>query len=188
MTWQFRDRVPQLTALLSVVSLALVFAAAGRAIPAPLLPPVPESVLAAIPHVNAVLSLLAIGTISLGVYWIRRGAVRRHRAAMLTSFALFVAFLGLYLLKVAIEGPTSFGGPGWVETVVYYPVLAVHIVLAIAAIPLVYHALLLAATHEVSELPATRHPRVGRAAASLWLVSFALGLVVYALLYLLFPT
>jgi putative membrane protein len=187
MNRQLRDRVPQLTILLSVVSLALVFAAAGRAIPTSLLPPVPDAVLAVIPHVNAVLSLLAIATISLGVYWIRRGAVARHRAAMLTSFALFVAFLVLYLLKVAIEGPSTFTGPDWVAAFVYYPTLAIHIVLAIAAIPLVYHALLLAATHDIGELSATRHPRVGRAAAALWLISFVLGLIVYAILYVAYP-
>lgn len=183
MTRQFSDRVPQLTVLLSVLSLALVFAAAGRAIPPTLLPAVPETFLAAIPHVNAVLSLLAILTISLGVYWIRRGEIVRHRRAMLTSFALFVTFLVLYLLRVAIEGPTSFDGPGWVATFVYYPTLAIHVVLAIVAIPLVYHTLLLAATHDPAELSQTRHPQVGRAAAALWLISFCLGLVVYGLLY-----
>jgi putative membrane protein len=187
MTRTLRERVPHLTALLSVVSLALVFAAARQAIPRSLLPAVPEGVLTAIPHVNAVISLLAIGTISLGVYWIRQGKVARHRAAMLSSFALFATFLGLYLTKVAIQGPKGFDGPAAVETFVYYPTLAIHMVLAIVAIPLVYHALLLAATHDISELPDTSHPRVGRAAAALWLVSFVLGLVVYALLYVVYP-
>jgi putative membrane protein len=187
MNEQLRGRVPHLTAALSIVSLALVFAAAGRAIPQSILPAVPDVVLAAIPHVNAGISVLALTTISLGVYWIRRGDVARHRAAMLTSFALFGTFLALYLLRVAIVGPTSFAGPEWVASFVYYPMLAIHIVLAVAAIPLVYHALLLAATHDVAELSETRHPRVGRAAAALWTVSFVLGLSVYTLLYHVFP-
>lgn len=183
MTDTLRERVPLLTGLLSVVSVAIVFAAAGQVIPSALLPPVPDAVLQAIPHVNAALSLAAIVTITLGVRWIRQGDVARHRRAMLASFGLFVAFLVLYLLKVAITGPGSFQGPGWVETFVYYPTLAIHILLAIVTIPLVYHALLLAATHDPAELRETAHPRVGRAAAALWLVSFALGLVVYLLLY-----
>lgn len=186
MTRTLRERVPQLTALLSVVSLVLVFAAARQAIPRSLLPSVPESVLTAIPHLNAVISLLAIVTISLGVYWIRRGEVARHRAAMLSSFALFATFLALYLTKVAIQGPKGFDGPAAIETFVYYPTLAIHMVLAIVAIPLVYHALLLAATHDVAELRESNHPRVGRAAASLWLVSFVLGNVVYLLLYVVY--
>jgi putative membrane protein len=45
---------------------------------------------------------------------------------------------------------------------------------------------LIASTHDVSELPETAHPRLGRIAAALWLISFALGIVVYAMLYLVF--
>jgi putative membrane protein len=67
---------------------------------------------------------------------------------------------------------------------VYLPVLAIHILLAIVAIPTVYYVLLLAASYPVSELAETNHPRAGKVAATLWLVSFALGIVVYAMLYL----
>jgi putative membrane protein len=58
--------------------------------------------------------------------------------------------------------------------------------LAMVSIPLVYYALLLAGTRPVNEIPATKHAKVGRVAASLWLVSFALGIVVYLLLYVLY--
>jgi putative membrane protein len=179
-----RRRVPALTVLLSVVSLALVFAAALRAIPEWLLPAAPAWVLAAIPHVNAALSAAAIVTIVAGVRAIRRGRVARHRRAMLTTTGLFALFLAAYLYRVAVEGPTSFSGPGAVEQFVYYPVLGVHVLLAVVCVPLVIYALLLALTHPVAELPETGHPRVGRAAAALWLISFVLGLVVYAMLYL----
>lgn len=181
-----RERVTLVTAVLSVVSLVLVFAAAGRRIPEPLLPPLSAGVLELIPHVNAVISAVAIVTILYGVRAIRNGDVARHRAAMLSTFGLFVAFLVLYLSKVAIAGTTDFGGPATIETFVYYPTLAVHILLAIVTIPLVYYVLLLAATHEVRELPQTRHAQVGKAAAGMWLVSFAMGLVVYLLLYVVY--
>jgi putative membrane protein len=178
-----REHVPALTALLSVVSLALVFAAAGRAVPAGAIPRAPGALLEAIPHVNAVVSLAAIGTILGGVRAIRRGNVVAHRRLMLSSFALFGTFLALYLYKVALVGPRGFAGPAWVEQFVYYPLLGVHMLLAIVCIPLVYYVLLLAYSHPVHELAATNHPRVGRVAATLWLVSFALGEAVYVLLY-----
>lgn len=178
-----RERVPELTGLLSLVSLALVFGAVGGAIPPALLPAAPDSLVAAIPHVNAAVSAIAIGTIVFGVRAIRRGDVERHRRLMSTTFALFVTFLVLYLYRVTLEGPTDFGGPAAIETYVYLPVLAIHILLAIAAIPAVYYTLLLAATHPISKLPETNHPRAGKLAASLWLVSFSLGIVVYAMLY-----
>jgi putative membrane protein len=180
-----RDRVPALTGVLTVVSLALVFGAVLRVVPVGALPR-SAALVAAVPHVNAGVSLLAIGTISAGWYWIRSGDVRKHRAAMAASFLLFVAFLALYLYRVSLEGPTSFPGPPAVETYVYYPTLAVHVLLAIVCVPLLYYVLLLAATHPVRELPRTDHARVGRIAASLWLISFALGVVVYALLYVVY--
>jgi len=85
---------------------------------------------------------------------------------------------------VTLEGPTDFAGPAAVETYVYLPLLAIHILLAIVAIPAVYYTLLLAASYPVSELGRTNHPRAGKLAASLWLISFTLGVVVYAMLYL----
>lgn len=179
-----RARVPVLTGVLSVVSLALVFGAVGGAIPTTLLPRAPDAVLAAIPTANAVVSLLAIGTIVGGIRAIRRGDVDRHRQFMLAAFGLFGLFLVLYLYRVTLEGPTDFAGPAVVETYVYLPLLAIHILLAIVAIPAVYYTLLLAASYPVAELRQTNHPRAGKVAASLWLISFSLGIVVYAMLYL----
>jgi len=184
MRQQVRPHVPAITGLLTVVSLALVFGAAGGFIPQTAVPAAPGWLLDAIPHLNVVISLAAIGTITLGWRAIRGNDVARHRAFMLASTGLFVAFLTLYLYRlVAVGGAATFPGPETVYLSVYLPVLVVHIGLAIVCIPLVYYALLLSVTHSVRELPATNHPRVGRAAAALWLVSFSLGVVVYLLLY-----
>ena len=180
-----REQVPALTGVLTVVSLALVFGAVGGAIPVTLIPRAPDSVIDAIPTVNAVLSAAAIGTIAGGVRAIRRGKVERHRRLMLTAFGLFVAFLVLYLYRITLVGPTAFPGPAVVETYVYLPLLAIHVLLAILAVPAVYYTLLLAASHPVSELSRTNHPRAGSVAATLWLISFSLGIVVYAMLYLI---
>jgi len=181
-----RERTRAVAALLSAVSLALVFAAAGGRIPESVLPRASDAVLHAIPHVNTVLSLLAIGTIAAGWRAVRRGRIDRHRRLMVASAGLFGAFLVLYLYRIALEGPTSFPGPDAVYAYLYLPLLAIHILLAMVAIPLVYYAGLLAATRTVPELRESPHPRVGRAAAALWLVSFTLGIVVYLLLYVVY--
>jgi putative membrane protein len=178
-----RGHVPAVAALLSVGSLALVFGTALGAVPPALLPRAPPAVLAAIPHVNAAISALAVVTIVTGVRAIRRGAVERHRARMLASAALFAAFLALYLYKVALHGPTEFPGPDGIYRLVYLPILGIHVALAVVCVPLVYYVLLLAFVHPVSDLPATRHPTVGRVAAALWVISFVLGIVIYLLLY-----
>ncbi|ELZ34852.1 hypothetical protein C474_00787 [Halogeometricum pallidum JCM 14848] len=181
-----RNHVPAATAALSAVSLALVFGTVLGYVPESSLPPASERTLAAIPHLNAVLSTTAIGTILLGVRAIRRGDVSRHRTLMLTTLALFAAFLVCYLYRIALAGTAEFPGPAAVYRFVYLPTLAVHILLAIVCIPLVNYAVLLAVTRPVSEIYQTRHRTVGRIAASLWLVSFALGDVVYAMLYVVY--
>ncbi|SEW29804.1 DUF420 domain-containing protein [Halobacterium jilantaiense] len=181
-----RRHVRSLTAVLSVASIALVVAAVRGVVPSGALPHAPQWFVDAIPPLNAAISAAAIGTIVVGVRKIRAGNVDAHRRAMLATTVLFFAFLGLYLYRLVVHGTTEFAGPETVYTFVYLPILVVHMGLAMVSIPLVYYALLLAGTHSVAELPQTRHPTVGRFAAGAWLVSFALGIVVYLMLYVLF--
>lgn len=181
-----RENVPLLTAVLSVVSLALVFGAVGGVIPSSLLPRASDDVLAAIPHFNAAVSAAAIVTIVAGWRAIGRGDVRRHRALMLTSFALFATFLVAYLYRLTLVGTAEFPGPETVYTFVYLPFLAVHILLAILCVPFVFYALLLAATRPYEELYHTRHAQAGSVAAVLWLISFAMGIGVYLMLHHVF--
>lgn len=181
-----RDNVPTVAALLSAVSLALVFGAVLGAIPRSVLPK-SAALIAAVPHANAAVSAAAILVIGGGLRAIRRGDVRRHRRSMLAGLGLFAAFLALYLYRVSLVGPTHFAGPAWIERFVYLPLLGIHVTLAIVCVPLLYYVALLGLTRPVAEIPDTSHPRVGRVAVALWLVSFALGITVYLLLYWLFP-
>ncbi|QRY23938.1 DUF420 domain-containing protein [Halobacterium sp. BOL4-2] len=181
-----RRHVAGLAAVLGVASIAVVVAAVRGVIPAGVLPQAPAWFIGAIPPLNAVISAAAIATILAGWRWIRRGDVAKHRAAMATTTLLFVAFLGLYLYRLVVHGTTAFPTTGAVYTFVYLPVLIIHMGLAIACIPLVYYVLLLAGTRPISEIYDSNHARVGRVAASLWLVSFALGIVVYLMLYVLY--
>ena len=66
MEFRARDHVPALTGVLSAISLALVFGAVLGTIPVESLPRIPSGVVDAIPHVNAAISLVAIGTTALG--------------------------------------------------------------------------------------------------------------------------
>ena len=178
-----RENVSVLTAVASAVALALVFAAVGGVVPSSLLPRASDSVLAAIPHFNAAVSATAIATITLGWRAISRGNVERHRNFMITSFALFAAFLGAYLYRLILVGTTEFPGPEAVYSFVYLPFLAIHILLAIVCVPFVFHALFLAATRPTEEIYHTRHAQVGLVGAVLWLISFTMGIGVYLLLY-----
>lgn len=177
-----RRHAVAVSGVLSAVALALVVGAVRGLIPASALPAY-EPLVSVVPTLNAAISALALATISLGWRAIRRRNVARHRALMLTSTLLFTGFLALYLYRIIIHGTTEFTGPDVVYQFVYLPVLVVHMAFAMVCVPLVVHALVLASTHSVAELPRTNHPRVGQWAAALWLVSFTLGIVVYVLLY-----
>lgn len=179
---RIREHVLVTAAALSVVSLALVFAAALRVIPAELLPRAPDFVVDAIPHLNAVVSVVAFAVIIVGVRAIRQGDVERHQILMGTAFGLFAVFLVGYLYRVALIGPTPFPATGALETA-YYVILGIHITLAVVCVPLLFYTLILAWSHPVTDIPKTNHRRVGRIAAPLWATSFALGVVVYLLIY-----
>ncbi|MFC3958732.1 DUF420 domain-containing protein [Halovivax cerinus] len=176
------ERVPIVTAILSTLSVAFVFSAAGGYVPSSVLPGAPSAVLDAIPTVNVLVSAVAIATIVTGWRAIRRGHVRSHRRAMLSAVGLFVTFLTLYLYRLIVTGgAAAFDGPAAVYRFVYLPILIGHIGLAIVCIPLLYYTIGLAASHDVASLRETAHARVGRVAAALWITSFSLGIVVYLL-------
>ncbi|MFB6094579.1 MAG: DUF420 domain-containing protein [Halanaeroarchaeum sp.] len=173
-----------LTVVPSFAAIALVLSAVLGVVARSALPRAPAWIVAAIPLVNATASLLAIGTILAGWRRIRAGDVTGHRRLMGVSLVLFGTFLVGYLYRVALVGPTHFTGTAALRRFVFLPVLAVHVTLAVVAIPLLVFVVVLALERPTAELRASLHPTVGRVAATLWLASFALGLVVYGLLYL----
>lgn len=180
-----KQRVPLLTAVLSIVSLGLVFSAVGGAVPEWALPR-NETLIALVPHLNVVFSVGAILAIVGGWRAIQQGDVERHRNRMLVAFGLFAAFLVFYLYRVALEGPQAFEGPETIRQFVYIPTLAIHILLAVICVPLLFYVLLIAVSRPVEEIYRSRHRSVGQIAAALWLISFSLGIVVYTMLYVLY--
>ena len=132
-------------------------------------------------HAIAIVNAATIISLLVGWYWIRNGAIFRHRAAMGTAFSLILLFLVLYLLRVGGGGTKEFVGPTLI-TYAYLLMLAIHIALSILAVPLVLDALILGITHTPAELRRTSHARVGQFAAGSWLLSLVLGLVTYVML------
>jgi putative membrane protein len=175
------------TAVVSVVGYAVVLASFGGVIPFPTLSTAEVRLFSdAIAAVNTV----ALTAIVAGVAFVRRGQIRRHRAAMLTAFGLILVFLVLYVWKqaggftkefVVPAGAPLAGAAGAIE-LAYTAMLAVHVLLSILAVPVVVHAVVLGLTHSPSELPETAHPRVGRVAVAAWGTSLFLGVVTYLML------
>ncbi|MFC5970388.1 DUF420 domain-containing protein [Halomarina salina] len=176
------------TAALSVVGYALVLGAFAGVIP--LFPDLSRDTVVLFSDLIAVVNTLAFTTLLVGWRFIRRGDVRKHRAAMLTAFGLICLFLVLYLWKVGGGFEKSFvvqdgqflsQYAGIVEPL-YLAMLAIHILLSVLAVPVVLYAIVLGLTHTPAELRDTAHARVGRIAVVSWSLSLFLGVVTYVML------
>lgn len=158
----------------------------------PIFPELTQAEVNLLSHAIAVVNTVATVSLALGWYWIRQDEVRKHAAAMISSFGLILVFLVLYLLKVGggpgekrivIEAGMFLGAYAGTVKAAYLGMLAIHILLSVVSVPVVLYALTLAATHSVEELRSeTPHRKIGRVAAGSWLLSLSLGVVTYFLL------
>jgi len=167
------------TAVLSLVGYVLVIGVFTGTIS--VYPALSESGVLLFAHLIAAVNTLALASLLAGVYFIRNGDVRKHRAAMLTAFALILVFLFLYLWKIDGGFERSLVAPAVVK-IPYLLMLAVHVLLSIVSVPVVLHAVVLGLSHPTAELPETLHPTVGRIAAAAWGLSLFLGIVTYVIL------
>ncbi|WP_049925689.1 DUF420 domain-containing protein [Halopiger goleimassiliensis] len=176
---RLRERPLRLTILLTVAGYALVIGT--FVLDVPIYPDLTNAQVNALTHAIAVINAVTTVALVLGWYWIRKGEVRKHRAAMLTAFATILLFLVVYLIRVGGGGTKEFVGSTMIRNA-YLLMLAIHIVLSIVAVPVVLYALILGLTHTPTELRDTAHARVGRIAAASWIVSLVLGIVTYVML------
>jgi putative membrane protein len=175
------------TAVVSLVGYGLVASAFLGAIP---IPEIGRGTVILLSDLIAVVNSVALVLLVAGYRFIRRGDVRRHRAAMLSAFALIMVFLVMYLIKVGggfekalvVEAGRPLAAYAGTVRIVYLAMLAVHVLLSVVSVPVVLYAVVLGLTRPVAELPETAHPRVGRLAVAAWTLSLFLRVVTYLLL------
>ena len=136
-----------------------------------------------LPALNATLNGVAAVLLLLGFVFIRQGRREAHRRCMLGAFAVSFVFLISYVLhKVLVHGVhTRLGAEGMVRTL-YYGMLASHIVLAAAIVPL---ALLTISRAWRERFDA--HRRLARWTWPLWMYVSVTGVLIYFMLYRWFP-
>jgi uncharacterized membrane protein YozB (DUF420 family) len=134
-----------------------------------------------LPAINASLNFVSTIFISTGWYLIRRGAWRRHVACMITAVISSTFFLVGYIVYHVHVGEKSSGYSGWIA-VIYFPMLASHVLLAFVTLPLVILTLIPAFRRRWD-----RHRRIGRWTMPIWLYVSVTGVLVYLMLYKWFP-
>ncbi len=122
--------------------------------------------------INSMVSLLLIA----GLFAARAGRWKAHRNAMIGAMVLSVLFLASYILHHLFAGDTRFGGTGAIR-VLYYIILATHILLAALSLP---YILLTAYRGLSGRYP--EHRKLARRTWPIWLYVSVSGVVVYMLI------
>jgi putative membrane protein len=132
-------------------------------------------------HAIAALNGLSAIFLAAGYVFIRRGDRRRHRRMMLSALTASAAFLVVYVIYKLNSGFAKFGGEGFVRPV-YFTILALHVVGAIALVPLVPITVWRAWREKFDA-----HRHLARVTWPVWMYVGVSGVVVYIMAVHMFP-
>lgn len=132
-------------------------------------------------HVIGAVNTLTTLVLIAGLIFIKRKQIEYHRLAMTTAFLLGGVFLICYVVYHISNPANKFSGEGFVRYI-YFFILITHIGSSLVVLPLVLRAMFYAVTRQF-----VRHCGVVKYAYPIWLYVSATGVVVYLMLYHLFP-
>jgi uncharacterized membrane protein YozB (DUF420 family) len=135
-----------------------------------------------LPAVDASLNAASAIFLVLGFFFVREKAIRAHKRCMLSAFVTSTIFLVCYLTYHYFHGTTHFLGQGGVRDF-YFVLLGSHTVLAALLVPLAVTTLYRAWRERFQQ-----HKRIGRWTLPLWLYVSVTGVLVYWMLYHLYPS
>ena len=135
-----------------------------------------------LPHVNACLNGTSALLLFTGYTFIRSRNVAAHRACQLAALVVSLLFLASYLTYHYHHGSTRFQGQGIVRPI-YFTILTSHTILAIVIVPLVILTFYRALRNDFA-----RHRRIARITLPLWLYVSITGVIVYLMLYQIYPS
>ncbi|MBA4150183.1 MAG: DUF420 domain-containing protein [Verrucomicrobia bacterium] len=133
------------------------------------------------PAINASLNGLSSLFLLIGYVMIRKGRQIAHRNCMIAAFSTSVVFLACYLTYHYLAGSTRFVEPQWFRPI-YLTILLTHTVLAVVIVPLIFMSFsrALKGRYEL-------HKKISRWTWPLWMYVSVTGVVIYLLLYQIFP-
>lgn len=135
-----------------------------------------------LPAVNASLNGLSAVLLGGGYMFIRQGNKTAHRNCMIAAFITSCIFLACYLTyHFTVRTITHFVNPPWFRPI-YLTILLTHTLLAVVIVPLILITLN-RARNQRFEL----HKKIARWTLPLWMYVSVTGVVVYLLLYQIFP-
>jgi uncharacterized membrane protein YozB (DUF420 family) len=134
-----------------------------------------------LPAVNATLNGLSAVLLGAGFYFIRNKNIAAHRKCMVSAVVTSTLFLACYLTYHAKSGRTVFKEPAWFRPI-YLTLLTSHTILAAVIVPMVIITLSRALRERFEA-----HRRIARWTWPLWMYVSVTGVIIYLLLYQIFP-
>jgi putative membrane protein len=138
-------------------------------------------VITLLPTLNACLNATSAILLLIGYRSMQQKHIKAHRACMLGACGVSLLFFASYLTYHYYVGVTRFPGEGWVRPV-YFGILISHTVLA-ALLPF----FVLVTLTRAFRAQFLRHRQIARWTFPLWLYVSVTGIVVYLMLYHLYP-
>jgi uncharacterized membrane protein YozB (DUF420 family) len=134
-----------------------------------------------LPAVNATLNALAAVLLAIGWTLIKARREQAHKWTMLTAFCVSCVFLACYLVYHYHVGSVRFQGPPGVRAL-YLAILISHVVLA-ATVPVLAGVTIYLGLADRR----AKHRRVARWTFPIWLYVSVTGVIIYLMLYHLYP-
>jgi uncharacterized membrane protein YozB (DUF420 family) len=134
-----------------------------------------------LPTVNAVLNATAAVLLVIGWLLIKQRRETAHKRVMLTAFGVSIAFLTCYLIYHAQVGSVKFTGPPPIRQI-YLTILVTHVALAFTVPFLAARTIYLGLRDRRAE-----HRRLAQWTFPIWLYVSVTGVVIYVMLYFLYP-
>jgi len=135
-----------------------------------------------LPHLNACLNassaVLLFSVFALSC----KSNVAAHRACQTSALIVSSLFLISYLTYHYYHGTTRFPGTGLARPI-YFTVLTSHTILAIVIVPLIATTFYRALKRDF-----VRHRKIARFTLPLWLYVSITGVIVYLMLYQIYPS
>ena len=134
-----------------------------------------------LPALNAGLNATSTLLLTAGYILIKRQRPTAHRNCMIAALISSTLFLAGYLTYHHYAGATSFRNPAWFRPI-YLTILITHTLLAVAVVPMVIMTVIPALRQRWD-----RHRRIARWTWPVWMYVSVTGVVIYLLLYQIFP-
>lgn len=134
-----------------------------------------------LPLLNAILNTTSAILLLYAHHAVKNGRTIVHRQTMVAAVVVSSMFLISYLVYHYVHGSQHFAGQGVIRPV-YFFILGTHTILAASTVPLVLVTLSRGLKGEYA-----RHKLVARWTYPIWLYVSLTGVVIYLMLYQLFP-